>query len=145
RDQALELFACTGGAKAHESIVGLAARPLHIYQALGLIGFEPGAPGWYDEKTQTVHRATGDAVDVLVRWTDGGKTRMVSACDWMLDLSTEKPLRKTHWVFCGSQKLEDGSFGADMYGTVITTVDFGTSILTIVPPGTPITKRPAGE
>lgn len=134
REGPLELFACSGGAKAHESIVMLKARPLHIFQALGLLGLQAGRPSWWDEKTRVLHRATGDPVDVLIEWQTSRGTSSAHAYEWMLDLSTDKPLRPTHWVFAGSEKLDDGSFGADLYGTVITVVDFGTSILTIVPP-----------
>src|SRR4051812_35934093 len=127
RQGQLELFACTGGAKAHESIVGIAARPLHVYQALGLIGLEPGAPGWWDEKSNIVHPPTGDPVDVQVRWTERGREQVSSACDWMENLATEKPLSHTHWIFCGAQRLADGQFSADLYGTVITVEDFDTA------------------
>ena len=134
RDCPLELFACAGGFKNHESIVNLAARPLHVYQALGLLGCEPGSPAWWDERTDTYRPATGSAVDVFVQWDERGVRREANACEWMLDLTTDKPLAHTHWVFAGSARTEDGRFGADLYGTVVTVVDFGTAILAIIPP-----------
>ena len=40
----LELVACTKGGKEHESIVAVAARPMHIHTALLLLGAEAGNP-----------------------------------------------------------------------------------------------------
>lgn len=134
RDCPLELFACAGGMKNHESIINLAPRPVFVFQALGLLGCRPGSPAWWDEKTNEMHPAHGDAVDVLVRWNERGMAREASACDWLLDLTTDKPLPRTHWIFAGSVRNSEGQFGADVYGTVITVVDFGTSVLAVAPP-----------
>lgn len=41
---ALELVACTKGTKEHESIVAIAAKPMHIHAALLLLGAKPGSP-----------------------------------------------------------------------------------------------------
>ena len=44
REGVLELFACSRGTREHESVVAIASRPLHVFEALGLIGLTPGTP-----------------------------------------------------------------------------------------------------
>ncbi|MCH8851940.1 MAG: hypothetical protein IID41_04735, partial [Planctomycetes bacterium] len=44
REGMLELFACSADTREHESIMRISARPAHVYQALGLLGLEPGSP-----------------------------------------------------------------------------------------------------
>lgn len=136
REGPLELFACAtdlyGGDKTHESIVLLRARPLHVFQALGLIGLEPGRPARYDVANQKVIPATGQAVEVRVRWRANGKQREVDASDWMrLIDKPDEPLEPLPWVFAGSAPRPEGGILADEDGTVITTVDFDGSIVTL--------------
>ncbi len=136
REGPLELFACStdlyGGDKTHESIVLLGARPLHVFQALGLIGLEPGRPARYDVANETVIPASGQAVEVWVRWKAGGKRREVRACAWMrLIDKPDEPLDPLPWVFSGSAPRVEGGILADEDGTVITTVDFAGSIVTL--------------
>ena len=40
----LELVACTKGAKEHESIVTIEARPMHVHAALLMLGARNGHP-----------------------------------------------------------------------------------------------------
>ena len=44
RNGLIELFACSPRSREYESIVRIDARPLYLYQALGLIGLTPGHP-----------------------------------------------------------------------------------------------------
>ena len=48
REGLLELFACSPRTREHESIFVVPAQPRRIYEALGLIGMEPGSPVRYD-------------------------------------------------------------------------------------------------
>ncbi|MCK6482863.1 MAG: hypothetical protein HUU22_05135 [Phycisphaerae bacterium] len=130
----LELFACSGPHKVHESIVRLHAKPSHFYRALGLIGLTPGRPARWDEQSETAVPACGEQAAVLVRWNDGNQTHVVAAHEWLLDLETERPLPPLRWLFTGSTTLRDGLFGADIDGAVICVVDFPTAVLTLVPP-----------
>ena len=66
REGALELFACSPLTREHESIVCVDARPLHIYQALGLIGLNPGRPSYFDPDTRRYYPARGDPVEIEV-------------------------------------------------------------------------------
>jgi hypothetical protein len=131
REGPLELFAYSKAPnpKEHESILLLYSSPERIYEALGLLGLNPGKPMRYFPDTQKVRMPTGDPVEVLVRYDEKGAAREVSACDWMLNLKTEKPMGRTHWLFTGSERLEDGTFMANIDGTIVTVVDFTSSVL----------------
>lgn len=77
----LELVACTQGTKEHESIVSIAARPVHVHTALLLFGARPGtpalrmAPGAKEVRWIPVKPA-GDAIQVSLVFPDAeGKPR----------------------------------------------------------------------
>lgn len=133
RQGQLELFAYSKAPvpKEHETILLLDGPAESIYQALGLIGLTPGRPPRYDVDTNTLHAATGDPVDVLVRYESQGRTVEVSACDWMLDLHERRPMKRTPWVFAGSRRTPDGAFAANGEGTIVTVVDFDSSVLAL--------------
>ena len=133
REGQLELFAYSKAPapKEHESIVLLRVKPERIFQALGLLGATPGHPTRYFPETKTVRMASGDPIDVLVRYKAAGQDKMVSACDWMLDARTGKPMGPTHWLFAGSERTEDGAFAANSDGTVVTVVDFPSALLSL--------------
>ncbi|MCH7700316.1 MAG: hypothetical protein IID37_01395 [Planctomycetes bacterium] len=126
RDGPLELFACTQGTREHESIVVVRPRALHVYQAMGMLGLEPGEPSRYDEKTEKMIPPTGEALSVQVR-VDGQPTAPIEA--WMWDIEHDRPLGVTNWVFCGSRSFDGGRFGADLDGTVVCVVDFDTALI----------------
>lgn len=129
----LELFAYSKAPtpKEHETILLLDPKPEAIYQALGLIGLEPGHPMSYDWETQVTTPPDGDPVDVFVRYDSNGKTVEESACDWMWDVQRNAPMKRTHWLFAGSKRLEDGRFFADIDGTVVTVVNFDSALLAL--------------
>ena len=54
------------------------ARPLHIFQAMGLIGLEPGSPVGYDEKRNQLIPPKGAPLDISVRYGKAGKEKTVS-------------------------------------------------------------------
>ncbi len=134
REGMLELFACAtdvyGGDKTHESIVLLSGRPLHVYQALGLIGLQPGRPARWDAKANKMFPATGQPLELRVEWLDDGRRRQVDVSEWMqLEEDPKKPLGPLPWVFAGSARTPGGGILADEDGTVATVVDFDGSII----------------
>jgi len=133
REGPLELFAYSKAPapKEHESIVLVRARPQRVFMALGLIGATPGTTTRWFPDTQTVREASGDPIDVRVRYQAGRRERTVPATDWMLDAAARKPMAATHWIFCGSERSEQGGFGADAEGTLVTVVDFTTSVMAL--------------
>ena len=67
RQGSLELLACSPQTREHESILRVHAKPLHVYQAMGLIGLTPGSPMKFDEKSKQWRRPTGDSLRLSVR------------------------------------------------------------------------------
>ncbi len=131
RQGELELFACGARTKEHESIVVIRARPMHVFQALGLLGLEPGSPVRYDPHADRWHEAKGDALELRVRYSDSGLEFTVPLEDWLTDVKTGEKPRKLDWVFAGSRTLSNGRFAADVEGTVVTLVDFETALIAV--------------
>ncbi len=133
REGQLELFAYSKAPapKEHETILLLAARPLHVFEALGLIGLVQGRPLSYDWETKKTTLPSGDAVDILVRYKVDGECVERSACDWMRDVARDRPMEPTPWLFTGSARDEKGRFRADLDGTVVTVVNFDSSLLSL--------------
>jgi hypothetical protein len=131
REGLLELFACSPHTREHESVVAIEARPLHVFQALGLIGLEPGRPVTYDPESSGWLPAAGQPVVIDVRYASDGREQTVSAWDWMKDARNEAPLTPREWVFCGSRVFPGDVFGADVEGTVACVVDFDTALMAL--------------
>jgi len=131
RDGALELVACSPRTREHESIVAVDARPLNIFQALGLIGLEPGSPAKYVERTQTWSPPRGEALRILVRYEKDGKTLVHPVESWLQEVKTKKPPKKIDWVFSGSQIGDSKRFAADAEGTVVCVVDFESALVSV--------------
>lgn len=117
--------------KEHESILRTAVPAERIFEALGLIGLRPGQTLKYLVETKTIRPATGDPVDVRVRYESEGTPREDSACAWMLDAAKKKPMDPTYWLFTGSERMENGEFAANYEGTIVTVVDFPSSLLSL--------------
>jgi hypothetical protein len=130
REGALELFACSPQTREHESIVCAAARPLHVYQALGLIGLEPGEPSYYEEDMKTYHPARGAPVEIEVRYTRDGRTIQHPIEEWMRNAQDDRPLDRQPWVFSGAFVMDD-TFAADPEGTVVAVVDFPSAVIAL--------------
>jgi hypothetical protein len=132
RQGMLELFACSPHTREHESIVVVQGRPLYIFQAMGLIGLEPGAPVRYDEEKQEWLPAHGERLKIDVRYVMDGRTRTVPLREWLYDVAREKPPPELRWVFAGSGFYgEDKRFMADLEGTIITVVNFGSALIAL--------------
>jgi len=129
REGALELLACSPQTKEHESILVVKARPLHILQAMGLVGLEPGSPVRYDEKNDRWSPASGESLDLRIRCdgVDGG--RPVPATAWLAETKNGRPPKDLDWVFSGSRSVAGGRFDADLEGTVACVVDFDTALI----------------
>lgn len=131
REGPLELLACSPRTREHESIIMVNARPMHIFQALGLIGLEPGAAMRFDEKSDTWSPPRGQALDLRIRYRAKTGERIVPATAWLRDVKTKQPPRSIPWVFAGSEILEDGRFAADPEGTVVCVVDFFSALIAV--------------
>lgn len=132
RSGPLELFACSPQTREYESVLVVQARPMHIFQALGLLGLEPGHPPRFDAKSNQSVPATGVPLSLAVRFGTGDKARFVDPSE-LMRAPGDQPLSKDafHWVFSGSRTYENGRFGADVDGTVACVVDFDTALITV--------------
>lgn len=133
REGPLELFAYSKAPvpKEHESILKTSVPCSTIYQALGLIGLQPGHTARYFPETRTERAASGDPVEVRVRYELNGRVVEQSACDWMIDVAAGRPMAPRAWVFSGSERDKANRLAADEEGTLVTVVDFPSSLLSL--------------
>lgn len=133
RQGPLELLACTRGTREHESILVVAARPLHIFQAMGLMGLSPGRPVRYDEDTDKWHPPSGERLRIDVRYPTNNGSRVVPIESWLRNVKREGAgeVAPLPWVFAGSRVFAGDVFAADTEGTVICVVDFATALIGI--------------
>lgn len=129
REGPLELLACSPQTKEHESVLVVLARPLQVFQALGLIGLQAGSPPRFDEKLDRWIPASGEPLDLRVRWKAGDSLRTVRAAQWMIEPRSGKPPETLIWVFAGSFVHDEGGFAADSEGTVVSVVDFESALI----------------
>lgn len=137
REGPLELFACSPGTREHESIVCIDGNPLHLFQAMGLIGITPGRPSRFDPDSRRYFPASGDPVEIEVRYLLDGRIHIERIERWMRRVGPEnKPdarpeLEPLPWVFAGSYTTSEGVFTAKTEGTVIALVDFSSSLVAL--------------
>lgn len=127
----LELLACSPQTREHESVLVVDARPMHIFQAMGLIGLEPGHPVRYVAETESTEAPTGQPVALSVRFGQGDSARVRPARELMRLVGEKRPPDELRWVFAGSRTFSNGRFGADADGTVACVVDFDTALIAL--------------
>ena len=145
----LELVACTQGTKEHESIVALAAKPMHLHAALLLLGAKPGSPATRQQLGDQAERwfdvpPSGGPVDVFLVLKDNeGKVVEHPISDFIApsnkrsgpSASADKPAKfPTHtFLFAGSVLDGDGPgprrYLSDESGNVISLSTFGDEVL----------------
>lgn len=132
REGLIELFACSPKNREHEAIIRIEARPMHLYQAIGLIGLTPGRPSRFDPQTEKSTPATGDPVDLEVRYSSGAGPRQEPIEAWMKPTDGKTLLGRLPWVFAGSVPLEQREgIATDVEGTVVALVDFSSSLIAL--------------
>jgi len=131
RQGAIELFACSPRTREHESIVCIQARPLHVYQAMGLVGLVPGHPTQFDIQTERIQPATGESIEIQIRHTVNDAIQTEPIENWLRHANTRRPLERLDWVFAGSLPAEGGGMTADLEGTVIALVDFSSALIAL--------------
>lgn len=127
----LELLVCSPRTREHESILVVSARPLHIFQALGLIGLEPGKPMRYDIPSKKWFPPTGDLITIQIQYEKNSIVYDVPARKWLIDSNSHKPPTSLEWVFAGARTLPSGRFTADIEGTIICVVDFDSALIAL--------------
>lgn len=148
----LELIACTKDTKEHESILVVAARPIHIHTALLLIGARNGNPAMRratnEEQTRWVDLPPrGDLIEVLLEFKDSeGKLVERPISDFITraeehgyDPGARQPASEPAarfpdtFIFAGSQLIGEAGaprqYLADTSGNVISISTFGDELL----------------
>jgi len=127
----LEMFACPGRSKAHESVIATEARASEIHACLEALGFPPGKPCQWDPKYTPAH---GPLVKIMVGWQEGEKFVQVNAREMVKASGTDKPLEKD-WVFGGSQIYTDNVSEEKIYyadsGEMVCLSNFSTAMLDV--------------
>ena len=126
----LEMFACLKNTKEHEAIVAVDVEAFKVHAGLLAIGAKAGTPVRWDPEYVP---ATGETIDVIVRWKDqSGTMREVRAQDWIRDTKTEKAMEH-RWVFAGSGFWEEPDTGKKYYqaegGDFICVSNFSSAML----------------
>ena len=124
----IELLACLPTGKVHESVLTLDLKPLDLQVALLLLGLEPGRnPGVrYRQGSAQASRPIGGMVELYVEWQEKGdraleaRTVRHRAEDLLYNTHGQRTVEATRWVFVGS-RWDEGRFGADMEGSVVST------------------------
>jgi len=100
RQGLLEVIACSPGGKEHESLFVIDCEPHQLQTALLLMGLKNG-PGPMHVKDPDV--STGDEVTITVEWKDEkGEIQATRVEDMVWNVSTERRMIRTNWVFTGS-------------------------------------------
>jgi len=140
REGFLELLACRMGSKEHESILSVRVTPQLIHAALLVVKARQGKPMQFSPDTETFVPASGDKIDMTLRWKDeSGTDREAKAQDWVWDMANspedaKKPMA-THWVFSGSREYQDDEgknrYVADETGELFSLSNFVGAILDV--------------
>jgi hypothetical protein len=152
----LEVLACSPNTREHETIIVSDVKPSHIHAALLLVGLNPGEPGKWTLKDNTLVASppTGDRVSVRIIYTDkDGKTIEANPLDWITSttkktafLDSERATAKAAnlpapgWVFAGSRIVKSRTaapnapdapevYDADGSGTIIGLTTFGSEVI----------------
>ena len=118
----LEFVATTEkGMKAYESAMSLNCNAVSFNAAMLLLGVDPARskPSRFQFDPNPPQ---GDAVDVSVSWTAGGKTRTEPIEALLFDQRSKKTLTAGPWVYTGSQFYDTGQhrfYLAEQDGVVI--------------------------
>jgi hypothetical protein len=136
REGFLELLACRVNTKEHESILSIRVQPFLIHAALLAANARQGKPM---QTRPAFVPATGDRIDITLRWKDETGTLHESpAQHWIWDMSSPEDAKKpmtTHWVFSGSRMYQDDEgmnrYMADETGELFGLSNFVGSILDV--------------
>ncbi|MCP4366825.1 MAG: hypothetical protein GY797_01740 [Deltaproteobacteria bacterium] len=115
----VEYLACGEAGKLHESVLKLDVEPFHLQIALLLMGIEPGKNRFKRQGHQGM--PVGDPVELWVSWLGPEKTKIkYRAEDLLLSKKTNQSMKKTHWIYTGSQ-IVNGKFMAQIEQSIVAT------------------------
>lgn len=132
QDVGLEFFCVVANTNEYESVLRTEAKPSDVHLALLMIGLVPGQPVKYSEETKKWTPPTGPALSITCEWTDkDNKPHTVPAWRLMRDNKTKKESAPITWVFTGSKVMEDGKYGADPTGYVVSVLNSELAVIDV--------------
>jgi hypothetical protein len=121
----IEVIACwpyPKGAKAHETVVTIEAKPSDVHKALEALGLKPGTPVMGEAREPP----RGPAVNIFLEVPGpDDQPRKLAVDKVLLDPKTGRPMPKVEWRFTGSvmskpdPDKDNKVYGADRTGTLI--------------------------
>lgn len=127
----LEFFCVIAGGSEHESAVRTRAKPSDIHTGLLMLGLVPGEPLKFSEAAKKWFPPHGPPVNITMEFEKDGKRVSLPAYQLMRDVKSKKPMQAQSWIFAGSRLLENGTYGADPTGYVVSIVNFEFSLLDV--------------
>ena len=122
----IEVIACYGfpkGAKAHETVVVITAKPSEVHKGLEDLGLKAGKPVFGEDKNPP----QGPEVKIYLEFKAADNTmKKIPIEKALIDPKTNKNLPPLKWRFTGSVMSKpdpdkpDMVYGADLTGTLIT-------------------------
>ena len=118
-----------GGMKAYETLLELDASGSEFNLACILVGLERD-PSQLPFRQFSQAPLVGQRVAISIAWSEGGKRRLVSAAEALLDPDAGVKPESVEWVYTGSMASQgDAQFAADVTGTLIGFVHDANSII----------------
>lgn len=115
----LEYLACGTTGKLHESLFMIDVNPYYFQISLLLIGLEPGDQPLKFQGAPGIPQ--GDPVEIWISWKENDKKMVLHRAEELIfNQAKQRPMKKTHWVFTGSQIL-DGRFMAQVEQSIAAT------------------------
>lgn len=130
----VEFLLCNGHmpSQSYESVFVTNVHPYDVFRALAVLGLNPGRGVRFK---QTPQKLTGDMVDIYLVWKEkSGKTVKKHASEFIWNIGSVTPVKRTKWVFIGSRFGYDITkkkefFAAKENGNIIGIVHWPTVIL----------------
>ena len=104
---AVEYLVCGHNGKEYESIIVVEATAKEIYDALGKLDVQVGAPPGYDEEKDEPTPPKGPELIIYAEWKDGDKAKKVRAEELVFNVKTQKPMSHITWIYSGSRVVPD--------------------------------------
>ena len=96
---AVEYLVCGRNGKEYESIIVVEATAKEIYDALGKLDVQVGAPPGYDEEKDEPTPPKGPELIIYAEWKDGDTAKKVRAEELVFNVKTQKPMSHTTWIY----------------------------------------------
>jgi hypothetical protein len=130
-DYPLEFLAVVTNTNEYEALVRSDVKPSDLHLGLLMIGLKPGEPLHYVEETKAWTAPTGPAVRIWFEYEKEGKVVKAPALRWMRDVKTKKEPSDFTWVFTGSKMFSDGTYGANVTGSLVGVINNELSVLDV--------------